>query len=62
MLLKKEHIIGPEKEPFFKEYYECKSIEYNPVFPEDIFILEVPETYVKVKKIFPDWELLNNKF
>ncbi|MBU0533601.1 MAG: hypothetical protein KJ887_02235 [Candidatus Omnitrophica bacterium] len=62
VLLKKEHIIGPENDPFFKESYECESIEYNPVFSEDTFTPEIPASYVRVKKAFLDCELLDNKF
>lgn len=62
VLLKKENIIGPEKDPLLKEFYECERIEYNPSFPKDTFEVKIPANYIKVKKIFPDCELLDNKF
>jgi hypothetical protein len=62
VLLKKEHIIGPEDDPFFKESYECESIEHNPIFPEGTFTPEIPANYVRIKKAFLDCELLDNKF
>ena len=62
VLLKKEHIIGTEKDPILKEYYQCKNIEYDPVFPPDTFQVSIPASYVKVKKVFLGCDFLDNKF
>ena len=62
VLLKKEHVIGPQNDPLVCEFYECKSIEFNPVIGEDIFTCKVPSDYVRINMRRVSSELLNNKF
>ncbi len=62
LLLKKEHILGPLKDPLIKEAYECEAIEYEPELSEDMFVYEVPQDFIKVKKRYLDCELLETNF
>ena len=62
VLLKKEHIIGPRNDPLIYEFYECKSIEFNPVISEKDFTCTIPSGYLKIKVGFISSNLLDNKF
>ncbi len=62
VLLKKEHIIGPRNDPLVYEFYECKSIEFNPVISEKDFAGTIPSGYLKIKVGFISSNLLDNKF
>ena len=62
LLLKKEHLLEAKGLVLIHEVYECESIEFDPVFPEGTFEINVPSDWVKVKKRYLDCELLNTKF
>ena len=62
VLLKKEHIIGPRNDPLVYEFYECKSIEFDPVISGKDFIVTIPSGYLKIKVGFISSNLLDNKF
>jgi len=62
LLLKKEHLLEAGGLTLFHEVYECESIEFDPVFPEGTFDVNIPSDWVKVKKRYLDCELLTTKF
>mgnify|MGYP000082398849 CR=1 FL=1 len=62
LLLKKEHLLKAGDLTLIHEIYECQSIEFNPVFSQGRFEVNVPSDWVKVKKRYLDCELLNTKF
>ena len=62
ILLKKEHLLEKEGLVLIHESYECKNIEFNPVFSEKNFEVKIPADWVKVKKQYLDCEFLNTKF
>ena len=61
-LLKKEHLLEVEGLILIHEAYVCENIEFEPVFPEGTFEVNVPSDWVKVKKRSLDCEFLDTKF
>lgn len=62
LLLKKEHLLEVGGFVLAHEAYECENIEFDPTFRKGIFDCRVPLDWVKVKKRYPDCELLDTKF
>ena len=62
ILLKKEHLLEAVGMILAHEAYECESIEFNPVFSDETFEVNIPSDWVKVKKRYLDCELLDTKF
>ena len=62
LLLKKEHLLEAGGLTLFHEIYECEHIEFDPVFPEGTFEVNIPSDWIKVKKRYLDCALLNTKF
>jgi len=62
LLLKKEHLLKAGGMVLAHEVYECKSIEFDPVFPQKRFEVKVPSDWVKTEKSYLDCEVLNTKF
>ncbi|NOZ63565.1 MAG: hypothetical protein GXO71_01205 [Caldiserica bacterium] len=63
VLLKKEHIIGPQEDPLWKETYRIKEVDFVSSFPPATFSLPpLPPGYIKVKKLFIDSQFINSKF
>ena len=62
VLLKKEHIIGPQNDPFLMEFYECQKIEFEPSFSKDAFVCKIPSDFLEVNLRYPGIDLLDTKF
>ncbi len=62
ILVKKEHIIGPFKEPLWKETYRIKTLKFPSTLPPETFQVTLPIGYVKIKKLLLDSPLVDAKF
>ena len=62
VLLKKEHILGPLKEPLWKETFEVKLINFPSSLPQETFSPPSSPGFVEVKKRILTSEYLNTKF